>query len=88
MDPIRRVLWAVPVFLLLTQPLDAGPPAYRILRAADAARAHHHSHGYQPGQPMDVHANGYAYGWFGVPSRFHKVRHHGWRNNYTQWKYR
>ena len=89
MNRILRILWALPVFVLLTQPLMAGPRAYRILRAPpQATRSHHHPPGRQPGQPQFVQPHGYAYGWFGVHSRIHKMKHHGWRNNYTQWKYR
>ena len=75
-------------FLLLIPQLHAGPPTYRILRTPAAYEKHLHAHGYHPGTPHYVWTNAYAYGWFGVHSRFHKVKHHGWRRNYTQWKYR
>ena len=64
-------------------------PNYWILRpAATSKNFFGRRHGYHPGQPVMLPATGYAYGWFGVRSRQHRIKSHGWRGNYTQWKYR
>ena len=70
--------------LAFTSTAQAGPPAYLLLRRADAPG----SHG-QPGQPAaqyyDVRTYGYAYGHFGIAPRTHWSRHFGTNRMYTQW---
>jgi len=67
---------------------SAGLPTYWIVRPPATLKHHGRQHGYHPGHPRLMPATGYAYGWFGVPPRQHKLKTHGWRENYTQWKYR
>lgn len=67
-------------------PAEAGPPAYVLLRRAEAPGPH-----YLPGQPdaalYEARASGYAYGWFGAAPRSHASRHFGYYRTYTQWSW-
>lgn len=64
--------------------LQAGPPAYLILRRVEAPGTHG-----QTGHPdtalVERRTSGYAYGFFGVMPRAHASRHFGFYRTYTQW---
>ena len=65
----------------------AAYPSYLILRAPAADWAHHGVRGHYPGYAISVCDYGCSYGWFEAPSRRHVVEHHGWYENYTEFKY-
>ena len=65
-----------------TTPAQAGPPSYLLLRQATEPASHP---GIAVGRPVDVRAQGYAYGYFGAAPRTHGERHFGYYRNYTQW---
>ena len=59
-------------------------PAYVILVPPSVAP--HPGHAYPPpAYGHGVAPRGYAYGWFGVQSRQHWTKHHGYYGIYTQW---
>jgi len=60
----------------------AGPPSYLLLRQTQSASPVHQV---STGPPHEVHAQGYAYGYFGAAPRTHSQRHYGYYRNYTQW---
>ena len=63
-------------------------PSYLILRTPTSHHTRHPSYGYYPGYQHTVRTQSYAYGWFGVRSRWHGERHFGYYNNYRQGTYR
>src|SRR5688500_4864626 len=63
---------------------QAGPPSYLLLRQAETPAAGNHP--VHPARvPHVVHAQSYAYGWFGACPREHAQRHFGYYRTYTQW---
>ena len=80
------VTLALTLVMVATDDADAGHPSYLILRAPAAYGSHHGIGGHYPGYAVPVYGYGYSYGWFGVHSRQHVVKHHGWYGNYTEFK--
>ena len=64
--------------------VQAGPPSYLLLRHAETPIAGH-APVHPASVPQVVHAQGYAYGWFGACPREHAQRHFGYYRTYTQW---
>ena len=81
---IIRLIAAVLLALSMATPVSAGPPAYLLLRRAEAP-GKHYAPGYYDAAMYDTRTRGYAYGYFGVPPRSHASRHFGVYRNYTQW---
>jgi hypothetical protein len=68
---------------------ESPPPSYMVLQPPALAVHKHHLSGYYPGAPLPVAQHAYAYGWFGSPPvRPQKMRHNGFRNDYSQWSFR
>lgn len=87
-----RMLLAVPVLVValsagLSRTAQAAYPPYFTLQTPPSG-PRQISHGYNPGTSVPVSTPAYSYGFFGVKPREHKIRHHGYYNNYTEWSKR
>jgi len=68
---------------------ESPPPSYVVVQPPAFWQGKHHVTGYYPGHPVPVSQHAYAYGWFGVSGvRPQKMRHNGYRNDYSQWSFR
>jgi len=70
--------------LSFCQAVQAGPPAYLVLRRPESPAGHLRP-GYYDAAMYDARTSGYAYGYFGVAPRSHASRHFGYYRTYSQW---
>ena len=82
---LRFLLLAAVCAMFACDDAQAGPPSYLLLRNTETPTAGHHQPSHAASVPQEVHAQGYAYGWFSACPREHAQRHFGYYRTYTQW---